>query len=242
MAFPKQLTGAIHAVVVTVYATIIMSWLVALAPEDQYYVRASGTGLTKAQRDVVERTWWIFLGYLVQDTFHMVLRYPKLGKLDMVIHHFVFCLAAVLAGATQTMTLPFAWLLLGEASTPLLTMRWGIQSAAYTMQSEKVIHLAKALGYKGQAVSSTERAGKSLEFLNGVILIITFFFVRIVAYGVGYPHMIWVWRKGITSQVPTLVVLTLNILIGAGAALNVHWFSIMIGKALKGPPKYQKAS
>jgi hypothetical protein len=29
-------------------------------------------------------------------------------------------------------------------------------------------------------------------------------------------------------------------LIGVGALLNVHWFSIMIGKAIKGPPKLEK--
>ena len=238
--FPKQITGAVHAALVAVYATIILRWMVALAPEDQYYVRAGGRGLTTSQRDFLEHTWWLFLGYLVQDTTHMVIQYPKLGKMDMMVHHVVFCVAAVLAGSTQTMTLPFAWLLIGEASTPILTVRWCIQSAALTMKSEKVITVAKALGYKGAAVSSVQNAGKALEFLNGVCLIITFFLVRIVVYAIGYPHMIWAWRSGIMSPVPTFVSSSVAGLIGVGALLNVHWFSIMIGKAVKGPPKLEK--
>ena len=240
--FPKQITGAVHAAIVAVHAAIILRWMVALAPEDQYYVRAGGHGLTTSQRDFVEHTWWLFMGYLVQDTTHMVIQYPNLGKMDMMIHHVVFCVAAVLAGSTQTMTLPFSWLLLGEASTPILTVRWCIQSASMTMKSEKVITVAKALGYKGAAVSSVHNAGKALEFLNGVCLIITFFLVRIVVYSIGYPHMIWAWRTGILSPVPDAVCSAVSGLVGIGALLNMHWFSIMIGKAMKGPPKLEKSA
>jgi hypothetical protein len=89
-------------------------------------------------------------------------------------------------------------------------------------------------------VSSVQNAGKVLEFLNGVCLIITFFLVRIVVYAIGYPHMIWAWRSGIMSPVPTFVSSSVAGLIGVGALLNVHWFSIMIGKAIKGPPKLEK--
>jgi len=237
---PKQYTGAIHAVVVSVMAAMVLRDVCALPyDEDRYFNRSGNVGLSASQRDFLELANWIFLGYLVQDTMHILLQFPRLGKVDMVAHHLVFTLASVLSGASQTMMLPFAWLLLGEISTPLLTMRWTIQSATYSMQASWVIPVAKCLGYKGEAVSSTTNAGKQLEFFNGICLMITFFAVRVVSYTIGYTHMIWVRYKGIIDPVPAGVAWPLNILVGFGAGLNAYWFSIMIRKAIKGPPKPQ---
>jgi hypothetical protein len=137
---------------------------------------------------------------------------------------------------SQTMMLPFTWLLLGELSTPLLTVRWSIQSGAYATKSDWVIKVAKALGYKGDAVATHKNAGKQLEFFNGVCLMITFFSVRIVAYSIGYSHMLYVRYTGLIDAVPRSVAWPLNALVGCGAGLNAYWFSIMIRKAMQGPP------
>jgi hypothetical protein len=80
-----------------------------------------------------------------------------------------------------------------------------------------------------------------LEFFAGLMLVFTFFLARVVTYSLGYTHMLWVRHKGIIDAVPASVALPLNVLVGAGAGLNAHWFGIMIRKAIKGPPKPKEA-
>jgi hypothetical protein len=239
---PKQYTGAVHALVVSALAAKLLRAVVALdEAADMYYIRGAGIGMDDGTRDLLELTNWLFLGYLVQDTTHIVWNFPRMGKADMLAHHCVFMVASILSGASQTMMLPFCWLLLGEASTPLLTLRWTIQSAAYSLESEKVVKVAKAFGFKGELVSSPKNAGKQLEFFAGLMLVFTFFLARVVTYSLGYTHMLWVRHKGIIDAVPASVALPLNVLVGAGAGLNAHWFGIMIRKAIKGPPKPKEA-
>lgn len=239
---PKQYTGAVHAIVVTVLAGIILRRVLTETTEwtDAYYQRQLGVGLTKSTRDLIERTNWLFLGYLVQDTARVLMEFKRLRRVDMVAHHVVFMVASVLSGASQTMMLPFAWLLLGEASTPLLTLRWTIQSAAYSLGSEKVVRVAKFFGFRGAHVESPKNAGKQLEFYSGLVLVLTFFLVRVVAYTLGYTHMLMMRVKGAIDPVPASVAVTLNVLVGAGAGLNAHWFSIMIRKAMRGAPNADK--
>jgi hypothetical protein len=239
---PKQYTGAVHAVVVSATAAKLLRAVLALRDAaDMYYTRGPGHGMDASTHDLLERTNWLFLGYLVQDTAHIAWNFPKMGKADMLAHHCVFMVASILSGASQTMMLPFCWLILGEASTPLLTLRWTIQSAAYSLESEKVVEVAKAFGFKGKHVSSPKNAGKQLEFFAGLGLVFTFFFVRVVTYSLGYTHMLWARYAGVIDAVPASVALPLNALVGAGAGLNAHWFGIMIRKAIKGPPKPKDA-
>ena len=241
---PKQYTGAIHALVVSALASTALRRVLGGSSDarDWYYGRGvEHGGMDGDTRDMLEFMNWVFLGYLVQDTVHMVRAYPRLGKLDMVAHHVVFTVASVVHGVSQTMMLPFTWLLLGELSTPLLTVRWSIQSGAYATKSDWVIKVAKALGYKGDAVATHKNAGKQLEFFNGVCLMITFFSVRIVAYSIGYSHMLYVRYTGLIDAVPRSVAWPLNALVGCGAGLNAYWFSIMIRKAMQGPPPPEAA-
>ena len=136
---PKQYTGLVHALLVSVLAFYFARRARASNPADMYYNRGVAGGLSDATRDTIERTNWLFLGYLVHDTVQIVTQFPRLGKVDMLAHHCVFVVASILSGVSQTMMLPFAWLLLGEASTPLLTLRWTIQSASLTIKSQKVV-------------------------------------------------------------------------------------------------------
>ena len=240
---PKQYTGLVHALLVSVLAFyILLDVLRASNPADMYYNRGVAGGLSDATRDTIERTNWLFLGYLVHDTVQIVTQFPRLGKVDMLAHHCVFVVASILSGVSQTMMLPFAWLLLGEASTPLLTLRWTIQSASLTIKSQKVVKIAKALGFTGNKVSSPQNAGKQIEFFAGLVLVVIFFLVRVIAYSIGYSHMLWVRSKGLIDAVPSSVAVPLNILVGAGAGLNAYWFGIMIRKAIRGPPEPKKGA
>jgi hypothetical protein len=138
--------------------------------------------------------------------------------------------------------LPFSWLLIGELSTPLLCARWFIQQLTYELKSDKVIRLARALGYRGEATSNVTDAGKRVEYATSVAFMVSFFFARIVCYSAGFAHMLWAWRTGLLDTIPSGVVNTLLALVSCGATLNYYWFSIMIRKALRGPPKPSSSS
>eukprot|EP01051_Picozoa_sp_SAG22_P021274 SAG22_NODE_4636_length_1208_cov_1.589720_1_plen_215_part_10 len=66
----------------------------------------------------------LFLGYLLVDLCHVVAHYPALGGLDMLAHHGIFIFCAAGAGYCRVLGFAFSWLIIGEASTVLLGVRW----------------------------------------------------------------------------------------------------------------------
>ncbi len=96
---------------------------------------------------------------------------------------------------------------------------------------------ARALGYKGEAVSSVKNAGKQLEFVTSVGFMATFFIVRILCYTSGFFNMLYNWHTGVLDPIPKSVTNTLLVLVSCGAGLNWYWFSLMVKKAMRGPPK-----
>lgn len=206
---------------------------------DRYYLHAKSAFRGKALI-TTEISNWLFCGYMTGDLAHVLAAYPRLGKVDMVVHHACFIAASLLAGGSQTMMLPFSWLLIGEYSTPILCLRWFIQQMTYELKSARVVRWAEALGYRGDTVSSVTNAGKRLEFNTSVVFMAVFFVVRIVCYTGGLVNALSEAKIGTLDAVPRPVKLTLLALVTCGAALNYYWFSIMIRKAMRGPPKPKK--
>lgn len=234
---PAYVMSAVHAVVVA-YIGAKIGWeaLALKETRDQYYLNKK-TAMTMESLRFTELGNWAFCGYMTGDLLHVLAEYPRLGKMDTVVHHACFIACSLLAGHSQTMILPFSWLLIGELSTPLLCLRWFVQQYTYELESEKIIAVAKALGFKGDAVGSVKNAGKQVEFMTSVAFMASFFLARIVCYSAGFAHMLWAWRAGILNPIPSSVTNTLIALVSCGAALNYYWFSIMVKKALRGPPK-----
>lgn len=234
---PAYVMSTVHALAVA-SAGLRIGWVMLSIrlPRDRYYYNSS-TLFKLSDMKFTEIGNWLFCGYMFGDLLHLLWEYPRLGKVDMVAHHACFIACSLLAGHSQTMMLPFSWLLLGEFSTPILCLRWLIQQMTYELKSERVVRWARALGYKGEAVSSVKNAGKQLEFVTSVGFMATFFIVRILCYTSGFFNMLYNWHTGVLDPIPKSVTNTLLVLVSCGAGLNWYWFSLMVKKAMRGPPK-----
>jgi hypothetical protein len=117
---PAYVMSAVHAVVVA-YIGAKIGWeaLALKETRDQYYLNKK-TAMTMESLRFTELGNWAFCGYMTGDLLHVLAEYPRLGKMDTVVHHLCFVACSLLAGHSQTMILPFSWLLIGEFSTPLL--------------------------------------------------------------------------------------------------------------------------
>ena len=229
----SYVVSAVHAVVVSGLGLKIMATLWDAPSFDKFYVNE----LTKDSDviNLIERTNWLFFGYMMDDLVHVLWQYPRLGKMDMVVHHLVFIICAIYAGGTQIYMFQFSWLIVGEASTPLLSAKWFFRQLA-SANSPTLIKVAKVLG-QGKH-DSCASAAAALELFVAKIFIVIFFLVRVVAYGGGLVHTAKHLLKGDFAEIPlmpTYVVLSI-ILLGAG--LNAHWFRFMVMKAL-GLGKYR---
>ena len=246
---PSHVMSLVHAVVISGLGLRIMSQLWDSPVYDKFYIN-EGTSAHDLSNGVnlIERSNWLFFGYMVDDLVNVLAQYPKLGKMDMVAHHVVFIACAILAGGTQTFLFPFSWLLAGELSTPLLTVRWFVRQLA-AVQSPALITATKLMGLggagagasasasgrsgsNGPASSSAAAAAAALELLVSKTFMAVFFVVRVLVYGGGLTHTLRHLAVGNLAEIPDLPrALILGILL-AGAGLNAHWFRIMLVKVL----------
>lgn len=118
-----------------------------------------------------------FAGYLLFDATHLVANYPHLGGLDMVLHHALFATLAILLLGHRLFPLLAATLLLGEASTVPLHVRWFL------------LHTGHA---------HTPLANATFALL--------FFATRVVAYWLAVAHTLLVARPLVASPVADVVV------------------------------------
>ena len=143
-----------------------------------------------------------FFAYLAQDLFHVVRMYPKLGGIDIVVHHLVFMTCSLINGGFQILPYPFTWLILGELSTIFLNIRW--------------------------LLIKTGRGRTLLFQIIQSLFALTFFLTRVVIYSFGVMELFQQrdLLKGMVAdgRVPGIfMVITLSF-VGAGSALNLVWF------------------
>ncbi len=228
---PSYVMSFVHAIVVGSLGIWVLSGLWDCPLHDKFFINDATPPQTLKIVDVIERTNWVFFGYMIDDLAHVLARYPKLGKMDMVAHHLVFIVCSILAGYAQIFVFPFSWLLIGELSTPLLTVKWFLRQSGLG-QSKRPIEWARKLGFKGKALESTYEAASAIEYKVSEIFVAVFFVVRVCAYGAGLTHLLRHLIAGDLANVPPWPRYTVLGIILAGAALNGHWFRIMITKAL----------
>ncbi|KAI0561076.1 hypothetical protein FGB62_93g055 [Gracilaria domingensis] len=142
----------------------------------------------------------VLAGYLLTDLLHIIAKYPQLGKLDIVMHHVAFLACAISAGYYGLHPFAFAWLIIGEASTPFLNARWFLIKAG-----------------KGST-----KYFRVIQALFGLIFIVT----RLFIYSIGTCyHMLTI--KYIPSRVPNTIVAFSASCIVAGFILNMTWLRKM---------------
>ncbi|CDF40285.1 unnamed protein product [Chondrus crispus] len=136
--------------------------------------------------------------YLFADLVHILRQYPALGGLDTVLHHLAFLLCAVVAGAYNLCPFMFSWLIIGEASTPFLNLRWFLIRSGY-----------------GDAWFF-----RPVQMIFALLFVVTRFFV----YGAGMAYQFTI-VSDVPDTVPRwAVVITLGSVV-AGFVLNLTWLN-----------------
>lgn len=138
----------------------------------------------------------ILAGYLLADLIHVVRKYPMLGGWDTLLHHLIFGLCAVIAGRYKLYPFTFGWLILGEASTPILNLRW------YLIRTNR----------------TSGRLFKTVQILFAVV----FFFARVVLYSLGLAYHIACLPQ-VPEHIPDWAVSITMCTVLAGAVLNLVW-------------------
>lgn len=148
-------------------------------------------------------------GYLASDMLHVITHYPHLGKLDTLLHHLAFLASSLIAGRARVFPYAFSWLIVGEASTPLLNLRWLLIKQGYG---------------DGRAIS-----------VVSTIFAAVFFATRFVIYGSGLIDLLRTYavlgdkRGWGTGLVVAFVVV--------GFGLNLVWIRQILRLALRGGKK-----
>ena len=150
----------------------------------------------------VEHTAAVFLAYLVVDFVAMARKFPTLGGLDMLAHHVGFIACAVFSIHYRMYSLGFAWLIVGEGSTPFLSLRW----------------FFRTLGWGDSLIAKA----------NSALFLVLFFATRVVVYGLGVRHSLAHYEL---VDAPLPVARGVLALIVLGFGLNLLWFRAIVHKA-----------
>ena len=240
---PSHVMSFVHAVVISVLGLFIMRETWNYPIYDKFYVNDRWADPSRFTLNVIELTNWLFFGYMTDDLAHVLVKYPKLGKADMVAHHLVFIACAILAGGTQSFLFPFSWLLAGELSTPLLALRWFIRTLAgldsptlaavatrmNLLQSRRDADADADADAEAKTATAKEAAG-ALEAAVTKTFVFVFFVVRVCVFGAGLAHTLRFHAAH--AAVPAGARAAIMSILLAGAGLNAFWFRLMIVKVL----------
>ena len=200
---PGYLKSTVHAIIVTlrgIQHLYILSGSPAVAQLqllDTSHEATIAYPLAYEESRRVLHTNILLAGYLASDLAHVLAAYPDLGGLDTVLHHLAFLACALVAGGFRLVPLMFGWLIVGEASTPLLNLRW----------------LLIKSGRGGKMYF------KYVEIAFAVIFVLTRFFL----YGAGMIHQFWLVLYGAPVLAPRVPLAFVMGTVVVGFALNLVW-------------------
>lgn len=153
-------------------------------------------------------------GYLTSDLIRVITSYPNLGKLDTIAHHAVFLFCAFVAGWYRIYPFMFSWLILGEASTPFLNMRW---------------FLIK------QGMGDTQ-----LMAIVSILFAGLFFLTRFCMYGAGLVYQTKI-MSDFPQDIPDVIPNGTIFVVSLGFILNLVWLSKIVKIAMQ-PTRPAKAT
>ena len=110
------------------------------------------------------RVCGMFLGYLFYD-LALIVASPSMRSAGLLVHHALFITCAMVCKQGSFFKFPFAWLIAGEMSTPLLSIRW--------------------------MLAASKRSRGNMYLAVCVALLVAFAAVRVFLYGYGLSHL---WR------------------------------------------------
>ena len=204
---PASLTSMTHAAIVGCRG-VLHCWTLHDAPlEVQLSITEAGEagGAWQGALQSVELTNHLFLSYLVFDLLHNLAVHPRLGGVDMLVHHVLFIACSAICGGLRVLGFAFAWLITGELSTVWLGVRWLL-------------------------IKSGRGATRAMAAANAAFAL-TFLATRGVVYGLGLAHLLRTFHAGVAPPMAfatlppgseALVLAVVALLVG-GFALNGVW-------------------
>lgn len=157
---------------------------------------------------------YAFVGYLLMDAVHLFTFYPRLGGVDMCLHHGLFIFVALVDLGYRIFPFPIGWLLLGEVSSLFLNIRWFL------------IH-------SGRGDSA------ALSAVN-YLFAATFFIFRVLVMWAGLWHGMAHLRPLVLAppyDAPPRAVDTICFVVFCGALLNAFWMAKIVRMATRPAPK-----
>lgn len=210
----SYLTSTIHATIVAIRGTrhLYRLWSAPMYIKLQAPLKHLATEDTlhyiQEARSVIF-TNIILGGYLVSDLIHVISNYPKLGKIDTICHHLVFLICSWMAGMYRLFPFMFGWLIVGEASTPFLNLRWLL-------------------------IQSGNGSGPAIGTVSAAFAFV-FFVTRFWIYGSGLVHQILRYgQNGTIEDVPRWVSDVIMVLVIGGFLLNLLWLEKIRQMAVRG--------
>lgn len=151
----------------------------------------------------------LLTSYLLSDLFMVLYKFPQLGTTDVIVHHASFLYCSFIGGIYHINPFMFAWLILGEASTPFLNVRWFLLTLSKSNFSSSV---------------------NVIQFFFALF----FFITRVALYSVGllyqyeilfsFPHYIPKWTS-----------ISTFLFVVVGFFLNLSWFVKIVSRIFKSP-------
>lgn len=149
-------------------------------------------------------------GYLLSDLIHVLWHYPNLGKVDTVAHHVAFFSCALVAGRYALYPFAFGWLIVGEASTPLLNLRWFL-------------------------IRQGHGASRTLTHVSSGFAVV-FFLTRFCVYGAGLAHLFFTYSE-MPVEIRGFLSGSVLCFLVFGFCLNLAWLRRIFAIALAPPPR-----
>lgn len=176
------------------------------------------------ENDAILASNLLLTSYLLSDLIFVLLNYPSLGRMDVVLHHTAFLYCSVIGGYYQMNTFMFTWLIIGEASTPLLNLRWLLLTLT-TKSKTKSKTSSRSL-----SLTSTPRSTASvLLTVTQALFALLFFVTRVCVYSLGLYYQFEIIAD-FPAHLPKWAIFSTLVFVIAGFLLNLFWFFKIAGK------------
>lgn len=146
----------------------------------------------------------IFVGYIFYDVVHALVM-KDLRKIGDIVHHILFLGISYLGLTHRILQFAFSWLILGEVSTIFLNIRWFLFKAGLEESS--------------------------LYIYNGMCLVLTFFFFRVVVFGLGLLYL-FIELLPIVNESDDIALRGAPYILLAAYCMNLNWFVQLAAMAL----------
>lgn len=170
------------------------------------------------ENDAILASNLLLTSYLLSDLIFVLLNYPTLGRMDVVLHHTAFLYCSVIGGYYQMNTFMFTWLIIGEASTPLLNLRWLLLTLTTKSKTK-----SRTSSRSASSTSTWRSTASVLLTVTQALFALLFFVTRVCVYSLGLYYQFEIMAD-FPTHLPKWAIYSTLVFVIAGFLLNLYWF------------------